>query len=55
MKNDKDIRIETEEKIGLHDKIKSGARTLDKKIEQPNTNTNSEYEEEKTKEKALQY
>ena len=46
------IRIETEGEYRLHDKIKSGARALDKKIEQPNRDTNSKYEEEKSNEKA---
>ena len=36
-------------------KVKSGARALDKKIEHQNRDTNSKYEEKKTKEKALQY
>ncbi len=55
MKNDKDIQIESEENVGLHAKVKSGARALDKKIEHQNRDTNSKYEEKKTKEKALQH
>ena len=33
MKNNKNINIETEEDIGLDDKIKAGAKTLGKKIQ----------------------
>ena len=33
MENDKDIKIETDEEVGLDDKIKAGARALGKKIE----------------------
>jgi hypothetical protein len=35
MENDKDIKIETGEDVGLDDKIKAGARALGKKIEDP--------------------
>ncbi len=35
MGNDKDIKIETDEEVGLDDKIKAGARALGKKIEDP--------------------
>ena len=49
MKNDKDIQIESEENVGLHAKVKSGARALDKKIEHQNRDTNSKYEEKKLK------
>jgi len=31
--NDKDIKVETDEDVGLDDKIKAGARALGKKIE----------------------
>ena len=31
MENDKDIKIETEEEVGLDDKIKAGARALGKR------------------------
>jgi hypothetical protein len=31
MENDKDIKIETDEDVGLDDKIKAGARALGKK------------------------
>ena len=48
--NDKDIKIETGEDVGLDDKIKAGARALGKKIEDPDKDTGSEYEAEKTKE-----
>ena len=33
MENDKDIKIETDEDVGLDDKIKAGARAIGKKIE----------------------
>lgn len=33
MENDKDIKIETDEEVGLEDKIKTQARVLGKKIE----------------------
>ena len=32
MENDKDIKIETEENVGLDDKIKAGAKTVGKKL-----------------------
>jgi hypothetical protein len=35
MGTDKDIKIETDEVVGLDDKIKAGARALGKKIEDP--------------------
>ena len=53
MENDKDIKIETEEDVGLDDKIKAGARALGKKIEDPDRDTGSEYEAEKTKERVV--
>ena len=38
----KDIKIETEEDVGLYNnKIKSGARALDNKIENPDKISNS--------------
>jgi hypothetical protein len=49
MENDKDIKIETDEEVGLDDKIKAGARALGKKIEDPDRDTGSEYESEKLK------
>ena len=52
MGNDKDIKIETDEEVGLDDKIKAGARVLGKKIEDPNRDTSAEYEAEKAKEKS---
>ncbi len=39
MKNNKNINIETEEDIGLDDKIKAGAKTLGKKIQDPDIDT----------------
>ena len=33
MENDKDIKIETDEDVGLNDKIKAGARAIGKKME----------------------
>ncbi|HEY6658928.1 MAG TPA: hypothetical protein VIZ62_10415 [Nitrososphaeraceae archaeon] len=43
MEIDKNIKIETDEDIGLDndDKIKSGARALDNKIENPDRISNS--------------
>jgi hypothetical protein len=43
MEIDKDIKIETDEDVGLDDddKIKSGARTLDNKIENLDRISNS--------------
>jgi hypothetical protein len=53
MTNDKDIKIETGEDVGLDDKIKAGARALGKKIEDPDKDTGAEYEKEKAKERVL--
>ena len=53
MENDKDIKIETEEDVGLDDKIKAGARALGKKIEDPDRDTGEEYEAEKGKERVV--
>jgi hypothetical protein len=53
MENDKDIKIETDEDVGLDDKIKAGARALGKKIEDPNRDTGTEYDAEKTKERVV--
>ena len=53
MENDKNIKIETDEEVGLDDKIKSGARALGKKIEDPDKDTGAEYEAEKTKERVV--
>ena len=53
MENDKDIKIETGEDLGLDDKIKEGARALDKKIEDPDKYTGVEYEAEKTEERVI--
>jgi len=53
MGTDKDIKIETDEDVGLDDKIKAGARALGKKIEDPDRDTGSEYEAEKTKERVV--
>jgi hypothetical protein len=35
MENDKDIKIQTDEDVGLNDKIKAGARAIGKKMEDP--------------------
>ena len=40
MGNDKDRKIETDEDVGLDDKIKSETRGLDNKIEGPDKITN---------------
>jgi hypothetical protein len=53
MEDDKDIKIETDEEVGLDDKIKAGARALGKKIEDPERDTEAEYEAEKTKERVI--
>ncbi len=47
MGNDKDIKIETEEEVGLDDKIKAGARAVGKKIKDPDKDTGEEYEADK--------
>jgi len=51
MENDKDIKIETEEDVGLDDKIKAGAKALGKKMDDTDKDTGSEYEAEKGKER----
>ena len=50
MENDKDIKIETEEDLGLDDKIKAKAKAkaLGKKIGEPVCGIGSEYNTEKT-------
>jgi hypothetical protein len=54
MENDKDIKIETEEDVGLDDKIKAGAKALGKKMEDPaDRDTGEEYEAEKGKERVV--
>jgi len=53
MGHDKDIKIETEEEVGLDDKIKAGARAVGKKIEDPERDTDAEYEAEKAKERVV--
>jgi hypothetical protein len=53
MGNDKDIKIETEEEVGLGDKIKAGARAVGKKIEDPERDPGAEYEAEKAKERVV--
>jgi hypothetical protein len=50
MENDKDMKIETDEDAELEAKIKTQARVLGKKIEDPDKDTNTEYEAEKLKE-----
>ena len=53
MENDKDIKIETEEDVGLDDKIKAGAKALGKKIEDTDRDIGAEYESEKAKERVV--
>ena len=53
MENDKDIKIETDEDVGLEDKIKAGAKAIGKKVEDPDRNTGAEYEAEKGKERVV--
>jgi hypothetical protein len=53
MENDKDIKIETEEDVGLDDKIKAGAKPLSKKMKDPDKDTDEEYEAEKGKERVI--
>ena len=53
MGNDKDIKIETDEDIGLDDNIREGARALGKAIKDQNRDTDSEYEAEETKERVI--
>ena len=48
MENDKDIKIETDEDVGLDDKIKAGARAVGRKIGDPESDIVSEYDNEKT-------
>jgi hypothetical protein len=50
---DKDIKIETEEDVGLDDKIKAGARAVGKKIKDPDRDMGEEYEAEKGKERVF--
>ena len=47
------VKIETDEEVGLDDKIKAGARALGKKIEDPDRDTGAEYEAEKAKERVV--
>ena len=53
MENDKDIKIDTDEEVGLEDKIKTQARGLGKKIEDHDKDTGTEYEVEKAKERIV--
>ena len=53
MENDKDIKIETEEDVGLDDKIKAGAKAVGNKIDDPVRDTGEEYEAEKGKERVV--
>ena len=52
MENNKDIKIETDEDIGLNDII-AWARALGKTIKDPDRDTDSEYEAEETKERVV--
>jgi hypothetical protein len=51
--NDKDIKIETDEDVGLDDKIKAGAKAMGKKMEDPDRDMGEEYEAEKGKERVV--
>ena len=51
--NDKDIKIETDEDVGLDDKIKAGAKTMGKKMEDTDRDMGEEYEAEKGKERVF--
>lgn len=42
MGNDKDIKIETDEELVLEDKIKTQAKVLGKKIEEPQKDKSAE-------------
>ena len=53
--SDKDVKIETDEDVGLDDKIKAGAKALGKKIEDPDRDTGAEYEAEKAKERVVDW
>ena len=53
MENDKDIKIETEEEVGLDDKIKAGAKAIGKKLGDTDRDTGEEYEAEKGKERVF--
>jgi hypothetical protein len=53
MENDKDIKIETDEDVGLDDKIKAGAKAMGKKMEDPDRDMGEEYEAEKGKERVV--
>ena len=50
---DKDIKIETEEDVGLDDKIKAGARAIGKKMKDTYKDIDEEYEAEKGKERVF--
>ena len=53
MENDKDIKIETDEDVGLDDKIKAGAKAMGKKMEDPDRYMGEEYQAEKGKERVV--
>jgi len=54
MENDnKDIKIETDEDVGMDDKIKAGAKAVGKKMGDPDRDTGEEYEAEKGKERVV--
>ena len=48
MDNDKDIEIKREEDLGLDENIKAGAKAVDRKIGDPESDIGSEYDTEKT-------
>ena len=54
MENDnKDIKIETDEDVGMDDKIKAGAKAVGKKMGDPDRDTREEDEAEKGKERVV--
>jgi hypothetical protein len=48
VENDKDIEIKKEKDLGLDEKIKAGAKAVGRKIGDPNSDIDSEYNTEKT-------
>ena len=52
MENDKDIEIKKEEELELDEKIKAGVKAVGRKIGDPDSDIGSEYNTEKTIERA---
>ena len=52
MENDKDIEIKKEKELELDEKIKAGAKAVGRKIGDPDSDIGSEYNTEKTIERA---